>query len=296
LGPSSQQEKQEMTMASPYSFFRRALEAALLVASCLGFAGATPVRAQSVVSRDGRGGETMIQVGPGVAIGVSVRNAEAGNAGTEGVVVENVTPDGPADRAGLKKADVIAEFDGERVRSTQQFARLVRETPPGQTVTATIVRDGRRMDVQVTPQRSEWDFASEPSLEQLRTLGPLADRLSAEFGTMLREPPPPAGTRVFGARGRLGVTATPLSDQLADYFGTKGGALVSSVSKDSPASRAGLQAGDVITSANGQPIRSVDDLVRAINEARSGAEIPIEITRNRNQTSVTVKLAERGKV
>ena len=45
--------------------------------------------------------------------------------------METVTPDGPADKAGIKGGDTITEFDGERVRSTLQFSRLVQETPAG---------------------------------------------------------------------------------------------------------------------------------------------------------------------
>ena len=51
----------------------------------------------------------------------------------------------------------------------------------------------------------------------------------------------------FGDRQRLGVQLLPLSDQLATYFGVKDGVLVASVEADSPAARAGLKAGDVIT-------------------------------------------------
>src|SRR6185295_20347464 len=71
-----------------------------------------------------------------------------------GVVIEEVEPESPAEKAGLKRADVIVEFDGERVRGTRQFGRLVQETPPGRTVKATIMRDGQKKEVQITPHES----------------------------------------------------------------------------------------------------------------------------------------------
>ena len=95
-------------------------------------------------------------VGPGSAIGVRVReltNEEAqapANAGG-GVSIEEVVPGTPAERAGLKRGDVVVEFDGERVRSVRGFTRLVSETPPRRTVKAMVWRDGSRRTVDVTP-------------------------------------------------------------------------------------------------------------------------------------------------
>ena len=54
----------------------------------------------------------------------------------------------------------------------------------------------------------------------------------------------------------LGVTVSPLTDQLASYFGVKQGVLVSAVTSDSPAAGAGVRAGDVITAVNGQTVSS----------------------------------------
>src|SRR5437879_1370358 len=89
----------------------------------------------------------MVLAGRGSEIGVQIAEGKDG-----GVVVDEVRPDSPAEKAGLKKSDVIVEFDGERVRGARQFGRLVQETPPGKTVKATIVRDGQRRDVQITPR------------------------------------------------------------------------------------------------------------------------------------------------
>src|SRR2546425_6734984 len=98
-----------------------------------------------------RGRELTILSGRGAEIGVSVRDVEAGDKARAGVLVEEVRPDSPAEKAGLKRSDVIVEFDGETVRSARQFTRLVQETAPGRTVTAAIVSDGARKNVQITP-------------------------------------------------------------------------------------------------------------------------------------------------
>src|SRR5437667_10734509 len=76
--------------------------------------------------------------GRGVEIGVSVRDVDASDHARGGVVIEEVRPDSPAARAGLKSSDVVVEFDGEPVRSARQFTRLVQETPPGRAVKMTV--------------------------------------------------------------------------------------------------------------------------------------------------------------
>src|SRR6185295_14711269 len=111
------------------------------------------LRAQSRPERRVR--ELSTLSGRGAEIGVSVRDVELAEADPQrpaaGVLVEDVRLDGPADKAGVKRSDVIVEFDGEHVRSARQFGRLVQETAPGRTVKAVVVRDGQRKELQITP-------------------------------------------------------------------------------------------------------------------------------------------------
>ena len=87
-------------------------------------------------------------------------------------------------------------------------------------------------------------------------------------------------------RGRLGVQLNDLSPQLAEYFGaTDGGVLVSSITKDSAAEKAGLKAGDVITSINGDRVRHTDDLIDELRDAKD-AEVTIGIIRDKKASSV----------
>ena len=120
----------------------------------------------------------MMLAGRGAEIGVRIADGA-----TAGVVVEEVQPDSPAEKAGLKEKDMIVEFDGEHVRSARQFSRLVEETPPGRTVKATITRDGQRRDVQITPAegrragvfRDGDGISSFRNLDELRELGRLVE-------------------------------------------------------------------------------------------------------------------------
>jgi serine protease Do len=247
--------------------------------------------------QDVRGRELTVLSGRGAAIGVSVRDVEQAEASSErqaGVAIEDVRPDSPADKAGLRRSDIIVEFDGEHVRSARQFTRLVQETAPGRPVKATILRGGQRKDVEITPaarQSADLFIDGDRMRERLGDLGNLADRLpqlNFDFGVP------------FDSGRRLGVTVNELTRQLADYFGAKDGVLVASVADGSAAARAGLQAGDVIVSLNGQPIGSRDDLMRAIrgterDRTRSTVDLTIGYLRDKRERTATATLEAPGR-
>jgi serine protease Do len=202
-----------------------------------------------------------------------------------GVEIDEVRPDSPAEKAGLQRNDRIVTFDGERVRSVRQFSRLVQETPPGRTVKATILRGGQQRDVEITPRDSSGALSDlfvngDRFRAQIPDFYQFRDQLPFNFDFDV-----PGGL----SGRRLGVDVDPLTDQLAQYFGAKEGVLVRSVADGSPAARSGLKAGDVITSINGQPVRSREDLVRALRDARDD-ELKIGIVRDKKETTVTTKL------
>jgi serine protease Do len=241
------------------------------------------------------GRELTVLAGRGAEIGVSIRDLETSDKDRTGVVVEEVRPDSPAEKAGVKRSDVIVEFDGETVRSARQFARLVQETPPGRSVKATLVRDGRRTTVDITPSDDRTAFHLDGPLFQNRLSG-----LDRDLNMLVERMPPLAvnfdrfdGLPGFPGGARLGVTVEDMSAQLASFFGAKEGVLVSAVVDDSPASRAGLRAGDVITSINGDRVHNRADVVRTLHNVDEGAEVTIGIVRDKKESTVRAKMEPR---
>jgi serine protease Do len=226
-------------------------------------------------------------LGAATSIGVTVRDlsneeiAQVGLPQPGGVRIEQVLDGTPAADAGLRVGDFVIEFDGERVRSAREFARLVEETPAGRTVTASVVRGGERLTVEVAPRAGGQHRLSLPAVRQHfnRTLEPLS-RLTGDT----------AQTFFSTRTGRLGATLMPLEGQLRDYFGVSAGVLVSSVSADTPAADAGLRAGDVITAVNGRRVTTVNDVSRAVREASAGSSIELQVTRDRQETTMTATL------
>ncbi len=249
-----------------------------ILAALAGAAAAALVAAPSVFGRfdsplsaqsrpDRRMRDLTVLAGRGAEVGVFVRDDAAG------VTVDEVRPDSPAERAGLKASDVVVAFDGERVRSARQFSRLVQETPSGRTVKVTIVRDKQRKEVELAvPDRRRVDLFTD-----------LADRLppfNFDFDFDVPE---------LGLGPRLGITVQEMTDQLASFFGTKGGVLVTAVTDGSPAARAGIKAGDVILSLNGARVQSRADLVRGLRDA-SDDQVRIGIVREKKESTVTADI------
>ncbi|MCA1564081.1 MAG: PDZ domain-containing protein [Acidobacteria bacterium] len=254
---------------------------------------------------------------------VTRENMNSFNLGGEprGVAVREVLPDSPAAKAGLQKNDVILRFDGEQVSSVQKLQRLINESAPEHTARLSISRNGSEQEVSVTlgkreargpgafgnfnfpgvqefnfdagelkrraqelsrnseewkKRAKEWERGSEEmrkGLEKFRAEG---------FGDNFR--------LVYGAGGRrIGITTQNLTDQLANYFGVSGrdGLLVTSVAENSPASKAGLKAGDVVTEVDGTRLKNASELARALNRRDEG-EVSLTVVRDRKTRTVKV--------
>ena len=237
----------------------------------------------------------MMLDGRGSQIGVTVEDAAGG------VRVEDVDQDSPAAKAGLRTGDVIVEVDGERVRSTRQFSRLIQESPQGRNVALAVLRDGKRQTVNVTPEARGFSWGFDPDLierEVARGMREIEPRLR-ELEPRLRELEPRLREfryngpfdfdfdwpRMTSPRARLGVQLNELTPELADYFGAgDGGVLVARVTKDSPAEKAGLRAGDVITSVDGDRVRDTDDLVDELRDKEG--EVTLGIVRDKKESTV----------
>jgi serine protease Do len=229
--------------------------------------------------------------GGGSQIGVSIRdfNDDEVKAGrvSNGVVIEDVEADGPAQKAGFKAGDVVTDYDGERVRSTRQFIRLVQETADGRAVAASVMRDGQRVPLTVQPRPGGsfkfWDGSEDRAFRLAPKVMPPAifkeDQISPKFDVF-----------VAGVAGPLGLLVDELTPQLGEYFGAREGVLVKTVRDNSNASRAGVKAGDVITSVNGGTVSSAVDLRRRAQRLEDGDEFTLAIVRDKKPMTLKGKV------
>lgn len=226
-----------------------------------------------VALRDGKAVEKTKKSWLGVSVQEltpSLRDAmKVGN--RPGLLITNVVRNSPADDADLRDEDVLLSFDGKTVEKADDFVRLVRNTPPDKKVKIKILRDGKEREIEVTLEARK--TASSPRA------------FAYSWG---------GDGRNFIALGRprLGVQVQELNKDLAPYFKVeeKGGVLVLDVTKDSPAEKAGLKAGDVITKIDGKKITDADDLISTLRDYEEGDEATIEYVRQGKTTTVQAAL------
>jgi len=208
-----------------------------------------------------------------------------------GVLLERIVPDSPAAKAGLKDNDVITEINGQRVEGAAQFRRMIREIPAGRSVQFTVWRDGKAQSIGVTLGKSEdhgnmWfktaprAFSFQLPNIEMPEVAPMPDMDMGAYGLLA------------GSRPRLGIDAEDLSGQFGAYFGAPDGegVLVREVNSGSPAEKAGVKSGDVITSLNGERIRSLGDLREKLAGKRDEKTVKLGVLRNRSEISIPVEM------
>lgn len=216
-----------------------------------------------------------------------------------GVGVRGVVKGSPAEKAGLREMDVILRFDGEPVTSLRKLNRLIDESAPEHQARLTVRRGGAEQEITVTLSKREFgrEFGNvfdgallrrqaeemAKNSEEWKRQGEDARRKMEEW----QKNNPGVFALGFGWGRRIGVSTNSLSKQLADYFGVEHGVLVTSVEAGSPAERAGLKAGDIITEADGERVDESGELARAINKKDEG-EVTLSVVRDRNRRTVRV--------
>jgi serine protease Do len=188
---------------------------------------------------------------------------------TSGALVSLVSEDRPAAKAGVKRGDVIVEYNGRPVTDSDSLVAMVVATKPGTTVPITIYRDNQRKTLNITPD--ELDLEAEANGG--RAARPdSADReppTATDFGMQLEAITPEVARGLALPRGR-------------------GGAIVADVDRGSVAANAGVQPNDVIVEVNRQEVANVSQVTRALQSAPTGRPVFLVIWREGQELFVTM--------
>jgi membrane-associated protease RseP (regulator of RpoE activity) len=227
------------------------------------------------------------------------------------LVVVEVSPDGPAAKAGVRPQDMLLAINGNHLQTGDELAAALAAIVPGQRVKMAVGRDNRVEDVVAQASSRppaavarDWQSATAsqtippnialsaspaapPGLVAPSRLGPEA----TSFGVLpapTPNPPPSANptanptptataTATIGGRTALGVRTVPVDPNVQTRFRLSDaqGAFVIGVVQDLPASKAGVPPGSVIVAINNQPVRSPQDLTHLVARGPVGKPVPL---------------------
>ncbi|HMX94125.1 MAG TPA: Do family serine endopeptidase [Elusimicrobiota bacterium] len=176
----------------------------------------------------------------------------------EGVMINNVLPGSPADKAGLKRGDVVLSFDGKKTPTQEALVELVGKTPPKKTVAMRIVRDGKERDLTLVTAEMPAETTAAPSAGESRGPGP-------------GEPAEWEGARVVAA-----------SSEWAQRYGFAAGVsgvVVLEVQPGGLAERLGLEEGDLVASVNRQKTPDPSAFLKAAKAADAKEGLLLDVNR-----------------
>lgn len=184
----------------------------------------------------------------------------------DGAVVTTVEPGGPADDAGLEPGDVIVDYNGQLIKSTNELVQMVLRTKPGTIVPLTIVRDKARQTVNITI--GELDLDQESGQQSRKD-----ESASVGFGLTLNNLTPELARRL-----RVPDDVT--------------GAVVTNVERRSAAARAGVRPGDIIMQVNRTPVQSALDTGEKLEEVPIGQAAFVLVWRRGQEVFLTIPREE----
>ena len=170
-----------------------------------------------------------------------------------GALIAGVTPNGPAEKSGLKQRDVILTFDGKEVPDSKKLPRIVADSKVGDTVDVVVMRGGKRTTLKLKVGELE-----DSDKQQAAAKG-------SGKGPAPKESDPPGTIEPFG------VTVARLTDTLREKHGLQNaqkGVVVVKVAEGSPAAEKGIKVGDLILEVAQTEVNSPTDVQNKVKELR----------------------------
>ena len=185
----------------------------------------------------------------------------------KGALVSDVTPGGPAAKAGIQRQDIITQFNGQAINEMQELPKLVAAMPPGTEVQLTYLRNGKEKTARLM-------VAEQP--EEIAKSGiPGGEEVEQNLGLVVQEVNPQIQRRL----------------RIEDSEGV----IITNVDSRGPAQEAGLRVGDLILEINKKQIRNLDDYRKAIDSIKNGETALLLVKRGKNTIYSALKVGGNGK-
>jgi serine protease Do len=192
-----------------------------------------------------------------------------------GALVQDVTPDQPAAKAGLKPGDAIIAIDDQRLESSNELISRISAHRPGETVKLTLLRQGRKMNADVRLQDREEILYQETSATRPAETEPKQAPIYHQIGVRVEE-------------------ITPETRRTFSLPPSVTGVVVADVSVRGEAYEKGLRPGMIIIEVNRQPVTSVSEYMQAVESVGAGGLLNFYIQAGETRNFVTFRLGEKG--
>jgi len=179
----------------------------------------------------------------------------------KGALVADVTSGGPADKAGIKRGDVIVSFGGKEIREMNELPFIVASTPVGKVVAVEVIRKGKKKNFEVKTGKLDELLEKEEPVEEKSDLGMTVDEITPEMA------------RQFGLSEESGLVVVQVED-------------------NSPAGEAGIRQGDIILEIDQEPVKNIDAYRKRIRRYKKGDTLLFLVKRKGATLYLTLKVWE----
>jgi S1-C subfamily serine protease len=211
---------------------------------------------------------------------------EAAGEGKKGLRVGNISPNGPAQRAGLRADDHVISVDGRPFRKARHLEAYL-SAQVGRPVPLVVERGGRQLTIELMPQQTQGDHGwLGVLLQEARPNNNAANNANPSNGQPNQHAQP--GQAQPNANGANQNQANAENQEPGK------GAEIADLAPEGPAARAGLQRGDIIIQVNGKEIDDAAELVADIHEMKPQAKAEFTVMRNNQEQKVNVTLGNRA--
>ncbi len=186
----------------------------------------------------------------------------------DGILITDIIDDSGADVAGLESGDIIIRFKGMDIDDIKSLKKIIKKSAPGDKIDVEIIREmnKQKIAVMLKEKKKDHSFHFEP-----RKWIHMSEN----------------------DRPWIGIHMQDLNPQLAEYFKVKSGVLLTEVVEESPAEKAGLNAGDIVIAWDEKDVGDKDDLYKKFDKTEAGDQVEFTVVRDGKEMKKKITLAER---
>jgi serine protease Do len=200
----------------------------------------------------------------------------------KGAQIKSITKESAAEKAGLKKGDILTKIGSKKIESTDDVTEAIHAQKPGDKISISYLRDGKEQSI--TAELGKWKGIRMNAVNMPR----IADMEWNELAPSVREPMVFGQNGFyFGGRPRLGLSIQDTDDGV--------GVKVLEVDEESAAAKAGIKEGDIIVGVDDHEVKGTEDVTKTVRENKEKTSFNFKVKRDGKNQNIEVKFPKKLK-